>query len=141
MKTIKICILFLAAALFVAACDQSTPAPGSATTSKTAAPVTDTTIVPPQAAADDGFAMAKELYALNCMICHKESGKGGKVTIDGKTLEPDDLTKDSLKKASDEKLIGYVTNGIPDEGMPAFVDKLTPEEIKAVISHVRELQK
>ncbi len=141
MNAIKLCILSLAAALFAVACDPSTPAPGSATTSNTSAPITNTTAVPVQSAAGDGLVMAKELYAMNCMICHKESGKGGKITIEGKTIEPDDLTKDSLKKAPDEKLIGYVTNGIPDEGMPSFMDKLTPEEIKSVISHVRELQK
>lgn len=141
MNAVKLFILLLAAALFVAACDSSVPRPGSATTSNTATPVTDPTIVQLQSNADDNAVTGKELYAMNCMICHKESGKGGKVTIEGKTIEPDDLTKDSLKKATDEKLIGYVTNGIPDEGMPAFVDKLTPEEIKTIISHVRELQK
>ena len=81
-----------------------------------------------------------EIYALNCMICHKDTGKGGKSTINGKNIQAEDLTEDKLKKATDEKLIGYVTNGIEDEGMPAFKDKLTADDIKAVVAHIRTLQ-
>jgi mono/diheme cytochrome c family protein len=84
--------------------------------------------------------LGKELYAQNCMICHKESGKGGRLTLGGKSLNVEDLTEAKFVKATDEKLIGYVTNGIEDEGMPAFKDKLTAAEIKAVIDHVRTLQ-
>ena len=88
----------------------------------------------------DPALMAAELYAVNCMICHKDSGKGGKVTVDGKTIDPEDLTADKIKKMTDEKLVGYVTNGIEDEGMPAFKGKLTDDEIKTVVRHVRVLQ-
>jgi mono/diheme cytochrome c family protein len=84
--------------------------------------------------------MAAELYALNCMICHKDSGKGGKATLEGKTINAEDLTADKIKKMTDEKLIGYVTNGIEDEGMPAFKGKFTDDEIKRVVRHVRVLQ-
>ena len=41
---------------------------------------------------------------------------------------------------TDEKLIGYVTNGVVDEGMPAFKGKLTDDEIKMAVAHVRRLQ-
>ena len=85
--------------------------------------------------------LGKELYAQNCMICHKESGKGGRLTLGGKSLNVEDLTEAKFVKATDEKLIGYVTNGIEDEGMPAFKAKLTAAEIKAIIDHVRTLQK
>lgn len=82
----------------------------------------------------------KELYALNCMICHKDTGKGGEVTIKGKKLNAEDLTEDKIAKMTNEKLIGYVTDGVEDEGMPAFKGKLTPEEIRATVAHVRTLQ-
>lgn len=81
-----------------------------------------------------------ELYAQNCMICHKETGKGGRLTLGGKSLNVEDLTEAKLVKATDANLIGYVTNGIEDEGMPAFKDELTADEIKAVVAHVRTLQ-
>ena len=104
-------------------------AQANARTSPTAAPMTTPAVA-------DG----KEIFALNCMICHKETGTGGRVTVNGKNLNVEDLTEDKLKKATDEKLIGYVTNGIEDEGMPAFKEKLKPEEIKAVVAHIRVLQ-
>ncbi|MEO7540086.1 MAG: cytochrome c, partial [Pyrinomonadaceae bacterium] len=88
----------------------------------------------------DEVSMDNELYATNCMICHKEDGTGGKVTIEGKTLKSENLTADKFKKASDEKLTGYVMDGVPDEGMPAFGAKLDAEQIKSIIAHVRTLQ-
>ena len=111
------------------AANASTPALSNSTTPGATSPA-------PVAAMD-----GKEVYALNCMICHKDTGKGGKVTIEGKSINPDDLTAEKFKKMTDEKMIGYVTNGVEDEGMPAFKDKLTPDQIKAVVTHVRSLQK
>jgi mono/diheme cytochrome c family protein len=74
------------------------------------------------------------------MTCHKDSGKGGKVTVDGRTMDPDDITTAKMKAKSDEKLFGYIHDGIEDEGMPAFKDKMTKDEITAVVQHVRTLQ-
>ena len=56
-------------------------------------------------------------------------------------LDPDDITTAKMAAKSDEKLTEYIVNGFPDDGMPAFKDKMTPEQIKAVIKHVRTLQK
>jgi mono/diheme cytochrome c family protein len=128
-KVITVIALFCAAFLFVS-CSQGTNTAVDKVTHSTPAPT------PVISRAPNG----KELFALNCMICHKESGKGGKITIEGKSLDVEDLTKERFVKATDEKLIGYVTNGIEDEGMPAFKDKMTPEEIRSVVAHVRTLQ-
>ena len=81
--------------------------------------------------------MGRDLYKQNCAICHKEDGTGGKVTIEGKSLNAEDLTDDEFRKASDEKLIGYVTNGVKDEGMPAFKDKLTEAQIREIVAYLR----
>ena len=69
------------------------------------------------------------------------SGKGGKVTIEGRSLKAEDLTKEQLRSASDDKLIRFIADGIEDEGMPAFKDKLTGDQIKLIVKHVRTLQK
>jgi mono/diheme cytochrome c family protein len=82
----------------------------------------------------------KDLYAIHCLTCHKVTGKGGKVMVEGKTLNPDDLTSANMKAKSDEKLYNYIADGIEDEGMPAFKDTLKPEEIRAVVAHLRSLQ-
>jgi mono/diheme cytochrome c family protein len=130
IKKIKIAMILACAVIFTMACGQTPNTAVDKVTPSTPAPT------PVISRAPDG----KELYALNCMICHKESGKGGKITIEGKSLNAEDLTKEKFIKASDEKLFGYVTDGIEDEGMPAFKDKMTPEEIRAVVAHVRTLQ-
>lgn len=132
MKQIITVTAFCFAAFFVASCSQAAnnTVTNKATNASTPAPT------PVVSRAPDG----KELFALNCMICHKETGKGGKVTIEGKSLNVEDLTKQKFKDAKDEKLIGYISDGIEDEGMPSFKGKMTPEEIRAVVAHVRTLQ-
>ena len=78
----------------------------------------------------------------NCANCHKEDGSGGEVTIEGRKLNPDDLTSAKIKGFTDEKTLRYIMNGIPDEGMPAFKDKLSEAEMRDVLKFVRvELQK
>lgn len=86
----------------------------------------------------DQLASGRELYKQNCAICHKEDGTGGKMTIEGKTIEPDDLTSEKIKKFSDEKITGYIVNGVEDEGMPAFKDKLTEAQIREIVDYVRQ---
>jgi cytochrome c553 len=81
-----------------------------------------------------------DVYAANCAICHKDTGKGGKISIKGKTLNAEDLTSEKMKKYSDTELAKDITDGVPDEGMPAFKDKLSSEEIAAVVAQVRALQ-
>ena len=136
MNVFKICLLLAAATFFFGACNKSattTNVPQNTVNGATPKQTQQPTPV-------DERALAKELYATNCMICHKDSGKGGKVTIEGKSLNPDDLTSEKLKNKSDEKLIEYVTDGVPDEGMPSFKGKLADNEIRQVVKHIRSLQ-
>jgi mono/diheme cytochrome c family protein len=86
------------------------------------------------------LATGKELYAVNCQVCHRDTGKGGKVTVEGKKLQPEDLTSDKMKKRDDAKLFDDISGGVADEGMPAFKDKLSPEQIRTIIKHIRSLQ-
>lgn len=132
MKQAKISIL-ISCVGFVLSC--SPPAPED--------PLKSVTVATP-AASQTATATAPnggELYAMNCMICHKDTGKGGPITMAGKKINPDDLTTDKMKKMSDDKMFGYISEGVEDEGMPAFKDKLKPEEIKSIIAHVRTLQR
>ena len=59
------------------------------------------------------------------------------MTIEGRTLNVDDLTSEKIKKFTDEKITGYIVNGVEDEGMPAFKDKLSEAEIRQVVAYVR----
>ena len=107
------------------------------TNSATPAPTANVAATPA-----DELAGGMNLYQQNCAACHKEDGKGGRVTIEGKSLDVEDLTAEKIKKFTDEKIIGYVTNGVEDEGMPAFKDDLTAAEIREVVAYVRrDIQK
>ena len=138
MNVSKLSVVFLAVAAIASSCSQS-PTPNVANTTANANRPPAATPAPAATPVSE-IAVAKEIYATNCMICHKDTGKGGKITLEGKTINPDDLTAEKFKKMTDEKLIGYVTNGVEDEGMPAFKDKLTADQIKSAIGHVRTLQ-
>jgi len=108
----------------------------AATPASTAAPAAT-----PGAVAQITSVGPDKLFADNCAACHKESGKGGKVTIEGRTINPDDLTSAKMAAKTDEQLYNYISNGIPDEGMPAFKGKLVEPEIRNLVIHLRYLQK
>ncbi|MEP7075355.1 MAG: cytochrome c [Acidobacteriota bacterium] len=138
MKTTKLILFAVACVLFTYACSQTsvTNTTNSATNAANRAALN----TQPAAASDD-LAAGRDLYKRNCAACHRADGTGGKITLDGKTINPENLTADKFKNRPDEKLIGYITDG-NDEGMPAFKDKLKPEEIKEVVKYIRgELQK
>ncbi len=142
MRTIKLFFVALAVAMFLIACSQSATTPNTSNaTANGNKPATASPTTPQPAATPDEVAMAKDLYVTNCANCHKDNGKGGKVTIDGKQIDPDDIANAKTAGKSDEKLTGYINEGFPDDGMPAFKDKLKPDQVKMIIKHMRTLQK
>ena len=72
---------------------------------------------------------AASLYSKNCKMCHRADGKGVPAM---KT--PDFTNKEWQANRTDAELIKSVTKG--KDKMPAFEEKLKPEEIKAIISDV-----
>ena len=126
-------VSFFSLTLLLTACSDSKPPANlanvnSANTPPAAGP----------AATIDELASGKKVYEQNCMACHKADGTGGKIEIEGKKLNPEDLTTEKISNFSDGKLIGYVANGIVDEGMPAFKDKLSEGEIRDVVLFLRK---
>jgi mono/diheme cytochrome c family protein len=90
----------------------------------------------------DAMAAGQKLYKANCAACHRDDGTGGKVTIEGRTMKPDNLTDDRRKALSDQKILTFIHDGIEDEGMPAMKDKLSEAEMREIVRYVRvELQK
>ena len=59
------------------------------------------------------------------------------MTIEGKTLNVDDLTSDKIKKFDDAKIAKYIHDGVEDEGMPAFKDKLSEAQIREIVRYVQ----
>lgn len=142
MRDLKLVVLILFAIVAMAAC--AAPAANNsvsnngnkATASNAGANVTAANnSSSPGASQLDG----KQIYTENCQICHRDTGKGGPVTIEGKKLKPADLTKGYAKRHSDDDVVKAVQEGT-DEGMPAFKDKLKPEQIRAIVGYIRTLQ-
>jgi mono/diheme cytochrome c family protein len=84
-------------------------------------------------AADDGGS----IYKAKCAMCHG-------VDLAGKpAAKAPSLVGDQAKKASDADLTDMIANGGKDKkAMHAFANKgLTPDQIKMVVSYIREQQK
>jgi mono/diheme cytochrome c family protein len=144
MRDLKLAVLIVSALVALASCGG--PAGNNPTLNNANKPVASngnaapamsgTNSSSPSTAAIDG----KALYTENCKICHQETGKGGPTTINGKKIKPADLTAGHSKKHSDDDLVKDIQEGSPDDGMPAFKEKLKPEEIRAIVGYIRTLQ-
>ena len=82
----------------------------------------------------------KEIWEERCIACHGEDGKAQ--TKKGRELKAKDFTRPKWQKhTSDEEIVGTITNGIPKKKMPAFKDKLSAEEIRALVPYLRAFGK
>ena len=86
---------------------------------------------------------AKANWDANCAQCHGKSGNAD--TKMGKTLNAKDLTDPKVQAAfTDAKATESIKNGVKENGkttMKAFGDKLSADEIKALVAYVRTLKK
>ena len=81
----------------------------------------------------EGDAIFQEL----CVGCHGTDGRAD--TDMGKKVKAADLTSSDVQQQSDSELMKVVKSG--QKKMPSFADKLSDDEIKAVIAYVRQLGK
>jgi mono/diheme cytochrome c family protein len=90
-------------------------------------------LIPNLSWAEDGAA----LYKAKCAACHAADGAGKPAA------KIPSLTGDESKKMSDADLTDFIANGGPSKkATHAFATKgLTPEQVKAIVTEVRNLQK
>ena len=96
-------------------------------------------VLTPMRAAD-----VKENWEKNCASCHGKDGKGE--TKAGKKADVKNLTDVTYQASfTDEQMFKQIKEGLKDkngkEKMKAFSDKLSDEEIKALVAFVRGLKK
>jgi len=71
-------------------------------------------------------------YKAKCAMCHGADGKGGK-------MGTRDFASAEVKAETDAQLTEIITKG--KGKMPAYGEKLKPEEIKGLVAYVRSLSK
>ena len=140
MKQITVVLILAFLAFAITACGEANKPANSVANRPPNSNVVVATPLP--SATVDELASGRKVYEMNCANCHKADGTGGPVEIEGKKINPDNLTSDKIKGFTDEKIIGYIMNGIEDEGMPAFKGRLSEGEMRDVVKYVRtEIQK
>jgi cbb3-type cytochrome c oxidase subunit III len=91
-----------------------------------------TSLAQGQTEAPDGSAIFKK----RCSMCHGPEGKGFSAN---KT--PDFTSAEWQKEMTDAQITDIVKNGKKGTPMPAFGAKLSEDEVKAVVAHLRSLGK
>lgn len=78
----------------------------------------------------------KKLYAANCALCHGEQGEG----VDAPALN----SKEFLRAANEEQIVGIVSVGIPGTNMQSWSNEyggpLTLEEITSIAAFLASLE-
>lgn len=84
----------------------------------------------------DQFSAARTIYGKDCKECHGQNGDGGPVKLqDGTKLKVPSLREGHALRHTDAEFVKQITKG--GDGMPAFADKLKPEEINDLIKFLR----
>ncbi len=78
-----------------------------------------------------------DIYKAKCAMCHGADGLGA--TPAGKNLKAVSFKDPAIVKATDAQLISAVKNG--KGNMKPNTGKLTDDQIKAAVAHIRTLQK
>ncbi len=80
---------------------------------------------------------AAAVYKTNCITCHGKDRKGSPAMVKMFKVEPVamDLTAKAVISRSDADLAKIISDG--KSKMPAYKDKLTAEEIRSLVSHLK----
>ena len=94
----------------------------------------------PIKADDASIARGKELFTINCQMCHGATGEGnGPIAAFLINFKPANLTSPLVKAFPDGQIFMTITNGVPDR-MPPLNENLTVTERWDVVNYVRTLK-
>lgn len=80
---------------------------------------------------------AAATYKAKCAVCHGDEGKADKPA--GKKMGAHDFASPEVQKESDPELAGIIGKG--KNKMPSYEKTLKPEEIKDLVTYIRQLAK
>ena len=129
--------------LFALAPQQKTAAPAAApaTPALTVIPVAAARMANPITPTHDSQAHAKNVYAIDCAMCHgaKGDGKGDPGIISDMNLKMTDFTDpDTLKNRTDGELFYIIKNG---QGKMPGEDRANTNEIWNLVVYLRSMSK
>ena len=125
MNVRRLVLLAVPLAFFTVACNKAAVSTNSNPKSTSTA-----------AATPDAFAAARATFVKNCQKCHGEQGTGGPVKLeDGTKLKVPSFREGHALHHPDSDYLKQINKG--GEGMPAFKDKLTPQQIDELVRFIR----
>ncbi|MBF0283558.1 MAG: c-type cytochrome [Magnetococcales bacterium] len=87
---------------------------------------------------DKDAGKGRKLFAENCSVCHGDKGNTAVWAQSGLNPAPRNFTTDKARQELNrERMIFSVTYGRPETAMPAWNNRLSKEEIEAVVDYVR----
>ncbi len=138
MTLIKVALVLLTVAFFVAACAETNTTDTNRAINNT---IASGATAQPTIAAVDEIAASRVIYLESCVGCHKENGAGGAAEFEGKKIKVPGFQSKGAMNASDDNLYRHIAEGEEDE-MPAFKDKLNESQMRNLVTFVRkEFQK
>jgi|KBSSwiStaDraftv2_1062776.scaffolds.fasta_scaffold31110_5 mono/diheme cytochrome c family protein len=93
----------------------------------------------PTPADEASIARGKELYTINCQMCHGPTGEGNGTIAAFLANRPANFTTDVVQSKSDGSFFLTISNGI-DGRMPALNENLTVSERWDVVNFLRTLK-
>ena len=129
MRSARAVLILFVITIFTLACNDA----GTGTTTPAAPASSPVASLP--AATPDALGSARINFQKNCADCHGGKGEGGLKEVEGKRFKVPNLREGHALKHTDEKFVVQITEG--DDEMPAFKDKLTPQEINELVRFIR----
>lgn len=81
-----------------------------------------------------------QLYARNCASCHGATGAPSAAMLRSMPALPDLSNPRTMAALADSTLVNVVTNG-KGRAMPAYRTRLTPEQVRLIVAHMRTLSR
>lgn len=139
MKFFKLSLVLTALGLFAFACGQNLPSTNTVTINNNGTSVSYNQApsnANQTAPVNDEMAATKKIFSEKCVKCHKETGEGGEVTIDGEKFRVPSFKAEKVAARDDKAYTRVIEEG--DDEMPSFKKDLKPEEIAGLIKYIRK---
>jgi mono/diheme cytochrome c family protein len=139
MRFIKLSVVLAGIAVFAFGCAGNSTNSNTANKVNSNGPAANSTPLVQQQSVIDPLASARKSFKESCARCHTDSGDGGSINIEGKTLKVPSFKRSSVMNDSDEDLADQIKDG--SDEMPGFKSKYKDAEINDLVKFIRkELQ-